>query len=370
MKSTYPENSMIGATTACVVRAVEATVGSGQRFEDKQVVDDTNQSDDLSVDPSVALLVESPDSANFLKRQKREVFYGDSWFAGVKTAEEVARLGHDFVGPVKTSHKCFPKKFFVETMRTWPGGSYLVLEGTGPKYKTPLIAIGYKYNNRKVLHFIATKEAGKTTPGAPYYAKFAHPSGKVAIRKVQRPAVISEFFEMSNKVDTHNHVRQSELKLEKYWKTRDCWFRIVSTLLGMIVVDAWKAYSHGVGARREFKHSILSFVDCLVWDIKHTDFEEEPKKRSVEISPLQNKNKKTKVSPSSDMHTIVKQETVGKRAKRLNCRICRVLTTFKCLQCQVPLCQDYTKDKKTGALRFCWSDHLQCVPVSAAKSLS
>ena len=41
--------------------------------------------------------------------------------------------------------------------KDWPGGSYLVLSSkTMIPRDRPLIAIGYKYNVRKVLSFIVT----------------------------------------------------------------------------------------------------------------------------------------------------------------------------------------------------------------------
>ena len=51
-------------------------------------------------------------------------------------------------------------------MKDWPGGSYLVLKIT-PIFpgEIPLLAIGYKYNSRKVLGFIATEGSGSTEPG-------------------------------------------------------------------------------------------------------------------------------------------------------------------------------------------------------------
>ena len=36
----------------------------------------------------------------------------------------------------------------------------------------PLIAIGYKYNARKVLYFIVTENAGSTKTDIPYLSKY------------------------------------------------------------------------------------------------------------------------------------------------------------------------------------------------------
>ena len=58
-------------------------------------------------------------------------------------------------------------------MKDYPGGSYLVLKST-PRVpgESPLLAIGYKYNSRKVLLFIATEGSGSTEPGDPYLSRF------------------------------------------------------------------------------------------------------------------------------------------------------------------------------------------------------
>ena len=93
------------------------------------------------------------------------LFYGDSWFASLKTAVAVTEeLDSEFLGPVKTGHKQFPKKFLENTMKDWPPGSHLVMETT--VRNNSFYAIGYKYNMKKV--FFSTENAGHTMPGKPY----------------------------------------------------------------------------------------------------------------------------------------------------------------------------------------------------------
>ena len=79
----------------------------------------------------------------------------------------------DYCGPVKTSHKVFCLSKLEFFMKDWPGGSYLVMKST-PRVSghIPLMEIGYKYNYRKVLGFIATKGDGSTEPGDPYLSCF------------------------------------------------------------------------------------------------------------------------------------------------------------------------------------------------------
>ena len=45
------------------------------------------------------------------------------------------------------------------------------------------------------------------------------------------------------------------------------------------------------------------------------------------------------------------------RAKRLACRLCKRLTTMKCIQCDHSLCDDASGAGTT--LRFCWTKHKQ-----------
>ena len=55
----------------------------------------------------------------------------------------------------------------------------------------PLIAIGYKYNARKVLSFIVTDNAGTTNTGIPYLYKYPDQFTNGAIRPVDRPLIIT-----------------------------------------------------------------------------------------------------------------------------------------------------------------------------------
>jgi len=134
---------------------------------------------------------------------RRNLVLGDSWFASVKTAEAIHEAGHEWIGVVKTSHSLFPKQFLESTLKTWPGGMNLALETTTAK-GVRLIAVGYKYNSSKVLCFVATKNAGSTTAGEPYRARFLDDHDILISRPVDRPELISTYFPRSNGIDKHN----------------------------------------------------------------------------------------------------------------------------------------------------------------------
>ena len=57
-------------------------------------------------------------------------------------------------------------------MRDWRAGSSLVLEcSSGGRHNAHLLAVGSKYNTKKVEVFICTKNSGPTANGDPYEAK-------------------------------------------------------------------------------------------------------------------------------------------------------------------------------------------------------
>ena len=148
-----------GATAACVLRLAEATKNCGQR-------ENTNITN---------------------------LYYGDSWFAGLKTAVAVKELHNsEFIGIVKTSHKKFPKAYIEKEMNDWPPGTHLVLKTT--LNTNAYYAIGYKYSSKKIISFITSEKAGHTLPGQPYEAKWVDTNGRVQVREIPRPNLISEFF--------------------------------------------------------------------------------------------------------------------------------------------------------------------------------
>ena len=120
---------------------------------------------------------------------------------------------------------------------------HIVLEGVAPN-NAPLVAVGYKYNKKKVILFICTRRGLSTRPGKPYEMKFTDTVGNVCIREVERPDCCSIYFNRSNILDTHNQLRQSELALEKKWITNDPYFRLKTTHDGVDCIDTWLLSEH------------------------------------------------------------------------------------------------------------------------------
>jgi hypothetical protein len=113
-----------------------------------------------------------------------------------------------------------------------------------------LVALGYKYNRKKVLSFVITRGAGRTTDGEPYIQKYCSKTTRqVRQRSVGRPHIISQYFRHSALIDNHNQARQGLLQLEKAWVVQCGFLRLSTTLLGMELTNAWKAAGEPSRAR-------------------------------------------------------------------------------------------------------------------------
>ena len=233
---------------------------------------------------------------------KRDVYCVDSWFGSVRMAEAQKCTwrtpkpvthsdprdfamsvdkqrgtnpdSHEVICSIKTGSAYFPKRELEKEMKDYPSGAYLVLETTAPVSNVKLVAIGYKYNARKVLLFLMTKDAGMTLPGRPYIARFNDEFGNLKSRQVERPDCISTYFAHANAIDIHNHYRQGLLGLEQHWRTTNLWFRIACSVIGMTVVDCYLACKHHVP--KTFNHrSLADFVDSMAYNLVANNFGKE-----------------------------------------------------------------------------------------------
>jgi hypothetical protein len=67
------------------------------------------------------------------------------------------------IGVVKTSHSRFPKQCIEAHLKDKIAGNRLVI--TCKFEGVDLVAMGYKYNKKKVIHFISTAGAANTFDG-------------------------------------------------------------------------------------------------------------------------------------------------------------------------------------------------------------
>ncbi len=84
---------------------------------------------------------------------------------------------------MKQYHNLFPKDFIEEALKDAPGGVHIVLKGT-TRDEVNLVAIGYCYSRKTILHFVLAENAGNTEPGDPYEMKYTDNIHRQAERQI------------------------------------------------------------------------------------------------------------------------------------------------------------------------------------------
>ena len=80
-----------------------------------------------------------------------------------------------------------------------------------------ILAIGYKYNSRKVKIICCySRGGGGGALGIPYLSKYPDKFSNVSILPVACPHLISKFIGSVNELDSQNKSWQSDLALEKF----------------------------------------------------------------------------------------------------------------------------------------------------------
>ena len=158
--------------------------------------------------------------------------------------------GTYYTGLLKTASRCFPKKYI---------NTHLL--GLEKSYEE----IQRQFKQRKLLEIIRTRymdmpgmsqvqqkillsTCNHTLPVDDHEKRWRiNPETRLSeniIRTVPRTQMIKSYFEAACAIDVHNHLRQDGLALECTVRTHDWWFRCLCTIIGMIEVDAFKAYSY------------------------------------------------------------------------------------------------------------------------------
>lgn len=296
-----------------------------------------------------------------------DVHVADSWFGSVTTAlcfRSLLKSPKKCIMNIKTATSGYPKEYLEEKMKNWPGGSHLVLETTIDG--TKLFAIGYKYSARKVMCFIFNEGAASTEEGTPYRARWVDENGNSMVREVPRPHVCAIYFGLSNVIDVLNQQRQKELRLEKHWVTRDGYFRIITSVFGINVVDCWRGYMHHLPNRHRHKNiQLIDFVNMLAYDCTYNNLSDDVEDAGAELT-IMDKNTNTPDPPSvlrcsesfsniSQITDMPSQSSVSiERTTRSQDEICKLILSHESTTSTTTIvCADKRKKRKvTRKLRY------------------
>eukprot|EP00873_Tetraselmis_striata_P011765 jgi/Tetstr1/432029/TSEL_021502.t2 len=216
---------------------------------------------------------------------------GDAWFGSVK----VGKMGRHFIGVVvKTGHGLFPKAFLKSNLTSAPAGSRVALSA-------------------KVDAF-------------------------------PRPSVLSNYFERKPRVDNHNQSRQHDLALEEARNTQDCWFRLATTLCGIVTTDCWKITKFHVPCAHPYASmTIKDFSELMAKALIYNGLE-------GDLTPSRPPGHRLAIAPKRYLDT-TDQHTPGNHGRYANgrskqSRCCRCYrdegeehwSSFYCVQCGITLC--------------------------------
>lgn len=205
---------------------------------------------------------------------------GDSWFGSVITAVEVKkRFGVHSTWIVKQNQHCFPMKplfaILKARFKTRPAGHWVTMKTEIAGVR--LIAIAYAWSQRGVSYILST--CGSTEPSDKLYTSyFEDEFGNVGSKQILRPKIAHLLYEYLPLVDEHNKQRQKILALEKKWPTRDCWFRLLTTLIGVCIVDLHRLF-------RNLNHDHFKEVDILQFsDLLCKKLKDRPTRQNAKLS--------------------------------------------------------------------------------------
>ena len=261
-----------------------------------------------------------------------------------------------------------------------------------------LFAIAYAWSQRGISYFIST--CGSTdVHDEKYISNYKDDFGNVTFKEINRPKILHFLYEFLPIIDEHNKQRQSVLCLEKKWATKDCWFRLLTTMVGFCIVDMHRWYRNvkardggGEVVKRRSRNSTLNeysnfefeyevqirkFSDILCGSLEDVTRKQLAQRKTMTIStPNDERNnigleRIRSADGSTTRPPTKKQEEQGRRvgtAVNGNCFICRKYLTkngtvnyqqtcFCCVICKMPLCKESRKDVTIGRIFYCLEEH-------------
>jgi len=302
---------------------------------------------------------------------------GDAWFGSVQSAVELKkRLGVYGTFVVKNNKQMFPMEALHSVMKArhgrYPAGHWVVMRSIISG--VPLIAIVYAWSQKGLSYFIST--CGKTTPSIhKYESKFEDEWGNTTFKLIPRPEIVHFLYEYCPLIDEHNKARQSLLALEKRWLTKNCWYRLMCTVVGMCVVDMYRLYRyHEIKIRGNDQATvdslrIIKFTDMICGNLRMWQYKQRKREthKDIVLERIRNDEGETNVKPTQKQMDN-RNNSIGNPIQH-SCFVCRRYlnqkgmstprkTSFWCKDCKMPLCDKSRVGQDGGRDLSCVDEHL------------
>lgn len=282
---------------------------------------------------------------------------GDAGFGSFLCVVELLKRGLFAKFVVKQASKFFLKQVFKSWEATNPRRGehcvYVTKVDLGGREGT-VVALGWMSKVMKT--FVGT--SGTTLAGPPHVL----PRSKVVIdddgcastlkytKSEDQPVFVYELFQAFAKIDSHDHKRQGILALESSWITNNWWHRLFTTIVGMIIVDAYLMY------KMEFKalfpgkphEDLITWGNKLAYQLIHFDklqARNNPSRAATPpataSAPSRSAARENEVTGchilQSLRYTPSYQAALAKNDKYMSCRrvcvVCKTQTSAYCSDC-------------------------------------
>ena len=209
--------------------------------------------------------------------------------------------------------------------------------------------------------------------------------GNPTFKLLPRPSIAHFVYEFLPLIDEHNKARQSILALEDKWPTKCCWFRLITTFVGMAVVDLqrWdrnmRSGSKGIAESRvwsecedvQYNFNIMRMCDLIgraLSDGTLSFYDDKEEERRASKSPRMSQNEHARAAAGIEHAQLIRYKKNGElnnskgKAYQRYCYICRTHgetcnTQWMCSRCEMPLC----KKERRGEEWSCLHEHMHTV---------
>ncbi len=300
-------------------------------------------------------------------------FGADAWFGSVGCCVELYKyLGIFSTFIVKHQTAFFPMKVLQAVLLARygdrPAGKKVVMKANIAGCN--IFVMAYAWSAKGISYIVST--CGTTVRHEEnYYSKFENEYGHVEVKELPRPAIAHMLYEFLPLIDEHNRQRQGILSLERKWPTKCCWMRIITTLIGMTVVDIQR-WDRNMRSNHNDKNdsneendedfSINEMANLLATPLRTKTLKYSDKKQPSQRQKIGDPNAPLVRITHKD-GTNNETDSKGKvRVHQRSCFMCRKYvsktknTQWMCSKCGMPLCQIDRQQGPDGA--SCLDEHL------------
>lgn len=305
---------------------------------------------------------------------------GDAWFGSIPCVVELKnKLGIFSTFIIKQNVQYCPLQVIQRIMRARnkdgrSAGRHVVMKATISG--VDLFLLAYAWSNQRAAYIVSS--CGTTVQHeTPYRSHFTDDYGNVTFKEIPRPSIAHFYFELCPLIDNHNKDRQGILGLEDCWPTKNPWFRLVTTMIGMSVVDLhrWDRNKRSNGTAFEWLDDdderpdflkVRSMANLIGRGLKRPSMHyytrdnprQPPKLRNVQR--FKQFEELTRITDKGGHMSRPTNEKKGGKGYVKTCLICRQYrekqqnTNWWCGACHVPLCK-----KDRGRDCSCYDEHIQ-----------